>query len=116
MAVSYLIRIKDHSGNTMFSVIHPENLNYSMNLDAPHTINFEISLDRLVTITKGLPDDKKTAEGDPIGAYQHDWELLRNGKIVPEMAGMITSLNIPQGEERMEISGQSWLHYLDHRH
>lgn len=111
---AYTINFRSHNGDAWWLGVKPEELRFSINLDQPHDISFQISNDEIATTTKDTLDVE--TGGGPLGTYQHDWHLLRNGVQIPEMAGMITSLNIPEGQEYMEITGKSWLHYLDRRH
>lgn len=106
---AWQVRHFDHSGNVLHT-IDPENLHFTINSNDPHDISYDISLDNPIIA------EENTAEGDTIGAYQHDWHLLRDGTIVQDMAGMITGIHISEKEDKMEVSGKSWLHYLDRRH
>lgn len=106
---NWQIRHRTHNGDLLHT-IDPENLNFTINLDDPHDISYEVSTDNPVI------EEENTAEGDWLGAYQHDWELLRDGEIITGMAGMVTSINIPSGQEVVKVTGKSWLHYLERRH
>jgi hypothetical protein len=108
---NYTVILKRHDGSTLYTV-RPENLRFTFNLDAPHDISFELSLDR------PMMEDNNTDEigGGPLGAYQHDWVLQRNGETLPGMAGIITSLSLTDANEALSITGKSWLHYLERRH
>lgn len=106
---NYTVIHKDHYGITI-NTVRPENLRFVQNLNAPHDISYELSLDR------PMMSESNTAEGDPVGAYQHDWVLQRDGVTVPGMAGFITSLSLTESEESLLVTGKSWLHYLERRH
>jgi hypothetical protein len=105
---AWQIRHKNHQHEILHTV-DPEDLNFNINLNDPHDINYSISLDHPVV------KEENTAEGDFIGAYQTDWILLRNGTPIPGMSGMITSVHLAEGEEKIDIAGKSWLHYLERR-
>lgn len=94
------VRHKNHQEETLHT-FRPENLHFERNLDDAHTISYQISLDNPII------RESNTREGDPFGSYQTDWHLLRNGVPVRGMAGMLTNLNIPQGQEYVEVNGQS---------
>jgi hypothetical protein len=105
----YLIRHRKHNGDVLHTFT-PENLHFALNLNLSHDISYQIALDNPII------QEENTAEGDPFGAYQTDWQLLRDGQQVDEMRGMITSVHIPSESEYVELTGKSWLHYLERRH
>jgi hypothetical protein len=103
------VRHFSHSGDLLHT-INPENLRFSLNHNDPHDIAYEVSMDNPVI------DEENTGEGDFIGAWQQDWRLLRDGTPIQGMSGPITSVHMAEGEEAVQITGKSWLEYLDRRH
>lgn len=103
---SYLVQHRDHNDNILHTYV-PEELSWSKNLNDPHTFTCQMSLDNPII------QEENTPEGDFAGAYQTDFRLIRDGNI--RMAGMITSLHIPQGQEYIQIEGKDWSHYLSRR-
>lgn len=97
-------------GNELLHTINPEKLRGSLNHNDPHDVYYEVSLDHPVV------DEENTAEGDFIGSWQTDWRLLRDGVPIQGMSGPITGVRIPEGEEVVQITGKSWLEYLNRRH
>lgn len=106
---AWQIRHFTHGGDLLHT-FNPENLHFTLNSNDAHDISYEISLDNPIN------DEKNTDEGDAFGAYQTDWRLLRDGTIVQDMAGMITGIHISEKEDKVEVNGKSWMHYLDRRH
>lgn len=104
----FQIRHLKHNGELLHTV-EPQDLHFALNNSAPHDISYNVNLDDPVVA------ESNTLEGDFLGEYQHDWELLRDGKPMDQMSGLITGLHSHQSDGVIEVTGKSWLHYLDKR-
>lgn len=104
----FQVRHLNHDGSLVHTV-EPLDLHFALNNSAPHDISYNVSLDDPVV------DEENTLEGDFLGEYQHDWELLRDGQPMDQMSGLVTGLHSHQSDGIIEVTGKSWLHYLDKR-
>ncbi|HEY1248257.1 MAG TPA: hypothetical protein VGE97_04650 [Nitrososphaera sp.] len=96
----------EHDG-TPINTFRPENLNFTLRKgqDGPHDITYEIS--------------RSNTSTDMVGAYRTDFILEVDSSAVPYviMRGMHTSApQITTDEERIQIAGKDWLHYLERRY
>lgn len=96
----------EHDGTALGS-FGPENLNFTLRKgeDGPHDITYELSRDFAVE--------------DMVGAYRTDFKLVDSASTTPVtiMAGMHTSApQITTDEERIQLAGKDWLHYLERRY
>jgi hypothetical protein len=96
----YRIRHLKHNGELLHTVQRPIDLHFALNNSAPHDISYAVSLDDPIT------RENNTLENDFIGEYQYDWEL---------MSGLITNIHSHQSDGIIEVTGKSWMHYLDKR-
>lgn len=94
------VKHKEHDG-TLIADIRPENLDFTLNREPPHTIQYEMSLSR--------PE----IYHDFIGPYRTDFELWYGDTLI--MAGPHTSLNVSLGDDHCTIYGKDWFHYLERR-
>lgn len=101
----WTVEYKRHSGEVL-GIVAPENLHFVLNIDEPHTLEFEQSI--FNTVTSIFRGDAPSA-----GPYQTDWALKRDAFTVA--TGIVTRLEGQGGSEFFTISGQSYLHYLDRR-
>lgn len=95
---------RNHDGSSRGQT-RPENLSFELNLNEPHTINYEVSFGDSIT----RPD----ADGDFVGPYRTDFELYYGGVMI--MAGMHTEHACNSDDEFASVSGKDWSHYLERR-
>jgi hypothetical protein len=95
---------RDHAGNSKGQT-RPENLTFELNLNEPHTINYEVSFSDSIT----LPD----VDGDFVGPYRTDFELYYGSVLI--MAGLHTEHACNTDDEFAQVSGKDWSHYLEKR-
>src|ERR1051326_3238505 len=95
-----------HDGS-LFASTQPENLHLILNIDDPHTLDFEMSIHN--------PDaDIFKGDAPNAGPYQTDWRLMRDDFKVAQ--GILTKAGPgSKTSEFFAVSGQSYTHYLDRR-
>jgi hypothetical protein len=95
---------RNHDGSSKGQT-RPENLTFELNLNEPHTINYEVSFGDSIT----RPD----ADGDFVGPYRTDFELYYGGVMI--LAGMHTEHACNSEDEFATVAGKDWSHYLERR-
>lgn len=99
----YVVIHKEHDG-TVRDEFHPHNLEFSLNLNEPHEVTYDVPL--------AYPN----MHWGFVGPYRTLFELWNTAYSEPLMAGMHVSDSTTQGEDVIHVSGKDWLHYLQRRH
>lgn len=91
---------------SIMGIYAPEDLHFVLNIDDPHTIDFNMSIHA---------DEAALFRSDEpaCGPYRTDWSLTRDSLEIAN--GIITRTSGRGEDEYFSISGQSYLHYLDRR-
>jgi hypothetical protein len=103
----YLLDLLAHDLTTIDQTVRPENLSFTLNDEAPHTMTCELSLSA-----------KNTAGADAvshdfIGPKRTGFKLRYGTDVI--MGGYFESVRGSAGAGFMQIAGTSWLGYLDGR-
>jgi hypothetical protein len=105
----------DHFDSTLtvFQTIRPEKLNAILNIRAPDTITYEISMSAKDLAGNNVVFRNPIDNSSFIGSQRTGW-LLRQG-YTPISAGLHTSVRGRLGEDFMQVAGADWSSYFARR-